>query len=66
MTSSPTNCSRRTPPRGARPPRGGADAAAPDVLDEVIATVLAKRGRVVCVEDRELASHGRIALILRY
>ena len=47
-----------------------ADATAPDVLDdgvdEVIATVLAKRGRVVFVEDGELASHDRIALMLRY
>lgn len=46
------------------------DAAAPgvmdDAVDEVITTVLANGGRVVFVEDGELAFHGRIALILRY
>lgn len=49
---------------------GVADATAPDVLDdavdEVITTVLSKGGRVVFVEDGELALHGRIALMLRY
>jgi release factor family 3 len=46
------------------------DPKAPDVLDdavdEAITTVLTKGGRVVFVEDGELALHGRIALILRY
>jgi hypothetical protein len=46
------------------------DATAPDVLDdavdEVVEMVLSKGGRVVFVEDGELANHGRIALILRY
>ena len=46
------------------------DATAPDVLDdavdEVITAVLTKSGRVVFVEDGELAIHHRIALILRY
>jgi hypothetical protein len=46
------------------------DAAAPgildDAVDEVITTVLAKGGRVVFVEDGQLALHSRIALILRY
>ena len=46
------------------------DPTAPDVLDdavdEVITTVLAKGGRVVFVEDGELALHDRIAMILRY
>jgi hypothetical protein len=44
--------------------------AAPDVVDDavdqVITTVLDKGGRVVFVEDGELALHGRIAIILRY
>jgi hypothetical protein len=46
------------------------DPTAPDVLDdavdEVITTVLTKGGRVVFVNDGELAQHSRIALILRY
>lgn len=46
------------------------DPTAPDVLDdavdEVITTVLAKGGRVVFVEDGELALHDRIAMLLRY
>ena len=46
------------------------DPTAPDVLDdavdETITTVLAKGGRVVFVEDGELALHSRIALILRF
>jgi len=46
------------------------DPTAPDVMDdavdEVITTVLAKGGRVVFVEDGELAFHNRIALILRF
>jgi len=46
------------------------DPTAPDVMDdavdEVITTVLGKGGRVVFVEDGELALHDRIALILRY
>jgi hypothetical protein len=46
------------------------DATAPDVLDdavdEVVTTVLSKGGRIVFVDDGELANHGRIALILRY
>jgi hypothetical protein len=37
-----------------------------DAVDEVMTTVLTKGGRVVFVEDGELAVHGRIALILRY
>ncbi|HEY1304110.1 MAG TPA: hypothetical protein VGF24_11205 [Vicinamibacterales bacterium] len=37
-----------------------------DAVDEVITTVLDKGGRVVFVENGELAQHDRIALILRY
>ncbi len=37
-----------------------------DAVDEVIATVLAKGGRVVFVADGTLTAHSRIALILRY
>ncbi len=47
-----------------------ADPTAPDVfddaVDEVIATVLAKGGRVVFVNDGELRQHERIAVVLRY
>jgi hypothetical protein len=43
---------------------------APDVLDdavdEVVTLALEKGGRVVFVENGELAAHDRIALILRY
>lgn len=46
------------------------DATAPDVLDdavdEIIETVLSKQGRVVFVENGQLETHQRIALILRY
>ena len=46
------------------------DPHAPDVLDdavdEVVSAVLAKGGRVVFVENGELAVHDRIAMILRY
>lgn len=37
-----------------------------DAVDEIIETVLAKQGRVVFVENGQLAEHQRIALILRY
>lgn len=37
-----------------------------DAVDEVIAVVLDKSGRVVFVDDGTLAAHSRIALILRY
>lgn len=52
-----------------RPPQEGADAGPrhlDDAVDEVIATVLTKGGRVVFVDDGTLAAHSRIALILRY
>lgn len=46
------------------------EAAGPDALDdavdEIVATVLAKGGRVVFADDGTLAEHGRIVLILRY
>jgi len=46
------------------------DATAPDVIDdavdEISETVLMKQGRVVFVEDGQLETHQRIALILRY
>jgi hypothetical protein len=46
------------------------DATAPDVIDDavddVIETVLSKQGRVVFVENGQLETHQRIALILRY
>lgn len=37
-----------------------------DAVDEIIKTVSDKQGRVVFVEDGQLAQHQRIALILRY
>lgn len=37
-----------------------------DAVDEAVATVLAKGGRIVFVDDGSLAEHSRIALILRY
>ncbi|MFN3332806.1 MAG: hypothetical protein ACK47M_09880 [Caldilinea sp.] len=37
-----------------------------DAVDEIIETVLAKQGKVVFVENGQLAAHQRIALILRY
>jgi hypothetical protein len=37
-----------------------------DAVDEVVAAVLAKGGRVVFADDGTLAQHGRIVLILRY
>jgi hypothetical protein len=46
------------------------DAAAPgvmtDAVDELIETVLDKQGRVVFLDDGQLAIHQRIALVLRY
>lgn len=46
------------------------DATAPDVIDDavddVIETVLSKQGQVVFVENGQLETHQRIALILRY
>ena len=46
------------------------DATAPDVIDDavddLIETVLSKQGRVVFVENGQLETHQRIALILRY
>jgi hypothetical protein len=46
------------------------DATAPgvidDAVDDVIETVLSKQGRVVFVENGQLETHQRIALILRY
>jgi hypothetical protein len=46
------------------------DITAPDVLDdavdEIIETVLSKQGRVVFLENGQLETHQRIALILRY
>jgi hypothetical protein len=46
------------------------DATAPgvidDAVDEIIETVLSKQGRVVFVENGQLETHQRIALILRY
>jgi hypothetical protein len=46
------------------------DATSPDVMDDavdnVIETVLSKGGEVVFVDNGSLASHGRIAMILRY
>lgn len=46
------------------------DATAPDVIedavDDIIETVLSKQGRVVFVENGQLETHQRIALILRY
>lgn len=46
------------------------DVTAPDVIDdavdEIIETVLSKQGRVVFVENGQLETHQRIALILRY
>lgn len=46
------------------------DVAAPDVVDdavnEIIETVLSKQGRVVFLENGQLETHQRIALILRY
>jgi Bacterial archaeo-eukaryotic release factor family 3 len=44
----------------------GAPGVMDDAVDEVITTVLAKGGRVVFVEDGELAQYGRIAVMLRY
>jgi len=37
-----------------------------DAVDEIIETVLSKQGKVVFVENGQLAEHQRIALILRY
>jgi hypothetical protein len=37
-----------------------------DAVDEIIETVLSKQGRVVFLENGELETHQRIALILRY
>jgi hypothetical protein len=37
-----------------------------DAVDEIIETVLSKQGRVVFVDDGQLAAHQRIAMILRY
>jgi Bacterial archaeo-eukaryotic release factor family 3 len=37
-----------------------------DAVDEIIETVLSKQGRVVFLENGQLATHQRIALILRY
>jgi hypothetical protein len=37
-----------------------------DAVDEIVETVLGKQGKVVFVEDGQLADHQRIALILRY
>jgi hypothetical protein len=46
------------------------DPAAPgvidDAVDDIIETVLSKQGRVVFVENGQLETHQRIALILRY
>jgi hypothetical protein len=46
------------------------DVTAPDVMDdavdEIIETVLSKQGRVVFLENGQLETHQRIALILRY
>ena len=46
------------------------DPAAPgvidDAVDEIIETVLSKQGRVVFVPNGQLATHQRIALVLRY
>jgi hypothetical protein len=46
------------------------DATAPDVIDDavddIIETVLSKQGRVEFVENGELETHQRIALVLRY
>ncbi|HMQ33548.1 MAG TPA: hypothetical protein PKD53_22645 [Chloroflexaceae bacterium] len=45
---------------------GAGPRALDDAVDEVIAAVLDKGGRVVFVDDGTLAAHSRIALILRY
>lgn len=37
-----------------------------DAVDEIIETVLSKGGRVVFMDNGQLAEHQRIALILRY
>ncbi len=37
-----------------------------DAVDEIIEAVLSRQGRVVFVDNRQLAEHQRIALILRY
>jgi hypothetical protein len=38
----------------------------PDVVDQIIETVLRKQGKVVFVDDGKLQKHRGIALILRY
>lgn len=45
---------------------GAGETALDDAVDEVIEVVVARKGRVVFVDDGTLAVHSRIALILRY